>query len=107
MSPPRLLVVLSDAAYRLAYKEGKEERMAASVQFRRRDLMLALGGLALGPHCARALEKMTRQQAQYQDEPKGMLMCGTCSLFVPPKACKVVEGDVAVTGWCNAFDLAD
>jgi len=21
--------------------------------------------------------------------------------------CKVVEGDVAITGWCNVFDLAD
>jgi hypothetical protein len=76
-------------------------------QLRRRDLMLALGGLALGSCDALAQEKMTRQQAQYQDEPKGMLMCGTCSLFIPPKGCKVVEGDVAVTGWCKAFDLAD
>ncbi len=76
-------------------------------QLRRRDLMLALGGLALGSRRVHAQDKMTRQQAQYQDEPKGMLMCGTCSLFIPPKGCKVVEGDVAITGWCKAFDLAD
>jgi hypothetical protein len=24
-----------------------------------------------------------------------------------PAECKVVEGFVAITGWCNAFDLAD
>jgi hypothetical protein len=32
---------------------------------------------------------------------------GACTLFIPPAECKVVEGFVAVTGWCNAFDLAD
>jgi hypothetical protein len=76
----------------------------------RRNLVLtALSGaaLALGARDATAQTKMTRERAQYQDEPKGILMCGTCSLFVPPAECKVVESYVAVTGWCNAFDLAD
>ena len=50
---------------------------------------------------------MTKKQAAYQDEPKGILMCGTYTLFIPPAECKVVEGYVAITGWCNAFDLAD
>jgi hypothetical protein len=81
--------------------------MQSDVAVRRRDLMLAAGALAFAPRRASAQEKMTRQQAQYQDEPKGILMCGTCSLFIPPKGCKVVEGDVTVTGWCKAFDLAD
>ena len=66
------------------------------------------GAAALTLSCgAMAQPKMTRQQAQYQDEPKGILMCGTCALFLPSAECKVVEGYVAVTGWCNAFDLAD
>jgi hypothetical protein len=55
----------------------------------------------------RALEKMTRQQAQYQDSPKDIMMCATCTLFEPPKSCKVVEGDVSPSGWCKAFALAD
>jgi len=51
---------------------------------------------------------MTKERAEYQDEPKGgIMMCGTCTLFLPPAECKVVEGFVAITGWCNAFDLAD
>ena len=50
---------------------------------------------------------MTRAQAQYQDELKSIMMCGICTLFLPPAGCKVVEGDVAVTSWSNAFDLAD
>ena len=82
----------------------------------RRKLMLtALSGaaaLALHTRAAAAQhnaapQKMTKQQSEYQDEPKGILMCGTCTVFIPPAECKVVEGFVAVTGWCNAFDLAD
>ena len=76
----------------------------------RRNLMLAAlnaAALAFGT-TAQAQPKMTRQQAEYQDEPKGgIMMCGTCTLFIPPAECKVVEGFVAVTGWCNAFHLAD
>ena len=83
----------------------------------RRKLMLAaLSGaaaLALGMRGTAAPQnpgqrKMTQKQAEYQDEPKGgIMMCGTCTLFIPPAECKVVEGFVAITGWCNAFDLAD
>ncbi|MGB9364490.1 MAG: hypothetical protein WCE79_00610 [Xanthobacteraceae bacterium] len=68
---------------------------------------LALGARGLSAQHNSAQQKMTRKQAEYQDEPKGILMCGTCTLFVPPAECKVVEGYVAITGWCNAFDLAD
>jgi hypothetical protein len=76
---------------------------------RRRLMLAALNAavLAFGASAA-AQPKMTKQQAEYQDEPKGgIMMCGTCTLFIPPAECKVVEGFVAVTGWCNAFDLAD
>jgi hypothetical protein len=54
-----------------------------------------------------AAEKMTRQQAEYQDTPKGIYSCATCSLFEPPKSCKVVAGEVSEDGWCKAFALAD
>ena len=56
---------------------------------------------------SRAQQKMTKARAEYQDSPKGILMCATCSLFEPPRSCKIVEGDVLAEGWCNAFDLAD
>jgi hypothetical protein len=42
----------------------------------------------LRPRAARAQPKMTRKQAEYQDEPKGIMMCGTCTLFIPPAGCK-------------------
>ena len=54
-----------------------------------------------------ASEKMTRQQAEYQDTPKDIYSCEVCSLFEPPKYCKVVEGEVSKDGWCKAFELAD
>ena len=54
-----------------------------------------------------ASEKMTRQQAEYQDAPKDIYSCGMCTLFEPPKYCKVVAGEVSRDGWCKAFVLAD
>jgi hypothetical protein len=71
-------------------------------------LSSAAGGLAFGTLSkALASDKMTREQAEYQDTPKGISMCATCTLFEPPKSCKVVEGDVSPDGWCKAFALAD
>ncbi len=54
-----------------------------------------------------AADKMTRQQAQYQDTPNGIYSCANCSLFERPKSCKVVEGDVSEDGWCKAFAFVD
>jgi hypothetical protein len=56
---------------------------------------------------AQAQQKMSKQEAEYQDSPKDIRMCATCTLFEPPKSCKVVEGDVSPNGWCKAFVLAD
>jgi hypothetical protein len=51
--------------------------------------------------------KMSKQQAQYQDTPKDIQMCATCSLFEEPDGCKVVDGDVSPNGWCKAYAMAD
>ncbi len=64
-------------------------------------------GLLLRISQTQASEKMTRQQAQYQDTPNGIYSCGMCSLFERPKYCKVVAGEVSKDGWCKAFALAD
>jgi hypothetical protein len=56
---------------------------------------------------AEASEKMTRQQAQYQDTPNGIYSCGMCTLFERPNGCKAVEGEISNDGWCKAFALAD
>ncbi|HXL30387.1 MAG TPA: hypothetical protein VN968_14015 [Bradyrhizobium sp.] len=64
-------------------------------------------GLLLRISRTDASEKMTRQQAEYQDTPNGLYSCGMCTLFEPPKACKVIDGEVSKDGWCKAFALAD
>ena len=78
----------------------------------RRELMRAVvtavpAGLLLRISRTEASEKMTRRQAEYQDAPKDIYSCGMCTLFEPPKYCKVVEGEVSQDGWCKAFVLAD
>ena len=64
-------------------------------------------GLLLRTAQAQASDKMTPQQAQYQDTPNGIYSCGMCTLFEKPNGCKVVEGEISPDGWCKAFALAD
>ena len=79
----------------------------------RRDFvwLVLLGHLgAIGMFVTRghaAGEKLSKQQAAYQDGPKGIQMCATCTLFEAPHSCKVVEGDVSPDGWCKAYAIAD
>jgi hypothetical protein len=54
-----------------------------------------------------ALERMTKPDVDYQDQPKGLQMCSTCTLFEPPAACKIVEGTVSPNGWCKDYAMAD
>lgn len=56
---------------------------------------------------AYAQSKISREEAQYQDSPKGIAMCATCTLYLPPSACKSVEGEVSAQGWCKLFDMVD
>jgi hypothetical protein len=83
----------------------------SAIASRRRLLRALVGGLPaallLRISQAGASDKMTRQQAEYQDTPNGIYSCGMCTLFERPKACKVVEGEVSHDGWCKAFALAD
>jgi hypothetical protein len=45
--------------------------------------------------------------SDYQDSPKGIQMCATCTLFEVPRSCKVVEGDISPNGWCRDYAMAD
>jgi len=71
----------------------------------RRKLMGAVSkgasvGLLLRISPADASDKMTRQQAEYQDTPNGIYSCGVCTLFEPPRAVDLY-GDVVLkaTEW--------
>ena len=34
-------------------------------------------------------------------------MCATCTLFVAPRSCKAVDGEISPNGWCKAYAMAD
>jgi hypothetical protein len=72
-------------------------------------VLLGTGAAFAQPHRPAVAEddKMSKQQAEYQDSPKDIAMCATCTLFVAPHSCKVVEGDVSPNGWCRVYAMAD
>jgi hypothetical protein len=78
---------------------------------RRREFICLFGGIAAWSTAAGAqqdeTEKLSKAQAEYQDSPKGIAMCATCTLFLAPHACKLVEGDISPSGWCKAYAMAD
>ena len=53
---------------------------------------------------ANAQQKLSKHDADYQDTPKDDHACGNCTLFQPPKSCKVVEGDISDHGWCKLYE---
>jgi hypothetical protein len=63
--------------------------------------MLGTAAMAAGQ------EKISQKDAQYQDSPRDIRMCATCTLFLPPRSCKVVSGEVSPNGWCKLFVIAD
>ena len=83
--------------------------MATSASPDRRRLLLACAGaaVALASASAGAQTKVSKREAEYEDKPRDIRMCATCSFFEQPKGCKVVEGDVSPDGWCNLFALVD
>jgi hypothetical protein len=78
---------------------------------RRREFIGLLCGIAAWPASTDAQQaeagKLSKAQVQYQESPKGIAMCATCTLFVAPRSCKLVEGDISPSGWCNAYAMAD
>jgi hypothetical protein len=50
---------------------------------------------------------VSKEAAHYQPGPKGMFRCANCTLFRPPRGCKIVAGDISPDGWCKFLDLPD
>jgi hypothetical protein len=68
----------------------------------RRTVVVAAGAaplLAMGATGARAA-KLAQAAVRYQTTPNSGKQCSGCALFLPPDACKSVEGPIAPTGWC-------
>jgi len=71
-----------------------------------RRALLGIGvAVAGGAICARAAaqSKVSKDQAKYQDKPKGDQRCDGCIQFVAPDGCKVVDGKISPAGWCMLY----
>jgi hypothetical protein len=68
---------------------------------RRTVLLAATGGASLlaltgGP----AQDKIAQTAVHYQTSPKDDHQCDGCNFFMAPNGCKLVDGEIASTGWC-------
>ena len=68
----------------------------------RRTVLFAAAGAAplLALTSREAQAKIAQKAVQYQTTPKDGHQCDGCAQFVAPNSCKVVDGDIAATGWC-------
>jgi hypothetical protein len=66
-------------------------------------LILSTAAAAMVVSPAAAAWKMSQDSAKYQGAPKGNQRCDGCVNFQQPQACKLVEGDISPSGWCQYF----
>jgi hypothetical protein len=71
----------------------------------RRSVLLAAAGAAplLTLMSSEAQAKLAMAAVKYQPDPKDGKQCDGCAQFVAPNSCKLVDGDIAPTGWCLLF----
>ena len=68
---------------------------------RRTVLIAAVGAApALALMTGGAEAKMAQAAVKYQADPKDGKQCDGCNFFVAPNGCKMVDGEIAPTGWC-------
>jgi hypothetical protein len=80
--------------------------MKDSLRSKRRALLglgLAAAGGAICARAAAQQSKISKDQAKYQDKPKGEQRCDACAQFLAPDSCKVVEGKISPSGWCILY----
>lgn len=68
----------------------------------RRTLLLAAAGAAplLTLTGGEAQAKIAQTAVKYQTTPKDGKQCDGCNFFTAPNGCKMVDGEIAPTGWC-------
>ncbi len=67
-------------------------------------LAAAVAAPALGLMTTAAQAKMAQAAVKYQTTPKDGHQCDQCNFFVAPNGCKMVDGDIAATGWCTLWN---
>jgi len=68
----------------------------------RRTVLFAAAGAvpALALMTGGAEAKMAQAAVKYQPDPKDGKQCDGCNFWVAPNSCKMVDGEIAPTGWC-------
>jgi len=68
----------------------------------RRTVLIAAAGAApaLALMSGSAEAKMAQAAVKYQTTPKDGKQCDGCNFFIAPNSCKMVDGEIAPTGWC-------
>ena len=59
------------------------------------------------PAAAGPMVKVSQEEAGYIAKARDIRSCAMCTLFVRPRACTTVEGDISPDGWCKLFDMVD
>lgn len=47
--------------------------------------------------------KLSKAQAQYQEQPQGDQKCANCMHFIVPNSCMLVDGNISAEGWCRLW----
>jgi High potential iron-sulfur protein len=79
------------------------QRISRRVVFTGTALALGAAAAATVVSEATAQEKISQADAKYQGAPKDDQRCDGCILFQPPNTCKVVQGEISASGWCQLF----
>jgi hypothetical protein len=92
-------------AEELSSKCSRKKSQSPIHNERRQLLALLASGaaaiIALGK--AFAVDKLEKGDVDYRGHPKGRERCDNCRVWLPPNACKSVEGDISPAGWCNIW----
>jgi hypothetical protein len=68
----------------------------------RRTVLLAAAGAAplVALASGQAQAKIAQAGVKYQTSPNDGHQCDGCNFFIAPNSCKMVDGEIAPTGWC-------
>jgi hypothetical protein len=84
--------------------KGNAMSVQSSKSLSRRTVLIAAASaaplLAMGSAKAAGLPPAA---VSYQPTPKDGHQCSDCKLFVEPRSCKSVTGDIAPEGWCKLW----
>jgi len=73
----------------------------------RRRVLISMIGLpplaALATVPSHAGAKVAQGAVYYQANPKNGQECAQCAQYLAPHACRLVDGDIAPTGWCRLW----